>query len=112
MDEKRLNTGVTVLPSLHRQLTDIAHHEDKTFSRLCEVLLRWCVEQLEKNRITSIELKTWHAVPALSLTQRISRETQEQLLTAVEIILRDAPSAQVEAVVGYLTRIAGKYGKE
>ena len=60
--EKRVNTGITILPSLRDEVTDYAQREDKTFSRFTEVVLRWALEQMKTNGITCAQLKSWHAV--------------------------------------------------
>lgn len=45
-----------------------------------------------------------------SHSKRISRETQEQLFTALRTIFDTAPSAVIEEIAGILTARAGKYG--
>lgn len=61
--EKRVNTGITILPSLRQEVTEYAVREDKTFSRFTEVILRWALEQMKRNNITAAQLKSWRAVP-------------------------------------------------
>jgi hypothetical protein len=45
------------------------------------------------------------------LTDRLDRETQEQLYTALETILERAPEAVVDEIGEILTQRAGKYGE-
>ena len=45
-------------------------------------------------------------------TRRVSEELQDQLYTAVEMILNRAPSTVIEELARKLTQWAGKYGEE
>jgi hypothetical protein len=47
----------------------------------------------------------------LKISPRISRETQEQLYTALEMIFEHAPTAVVDEIGELLTARAGKYGE-
>lgn len=66
-----------------------ARNEDKSFSRLCEVLLLWSLEQLEANGINSTTLKTWQIqaraqgteVPATLDEKSYRKELGRQVLT-------------------------------
>ncbi len=49
---------------------------------------------------------------ARKYTRRVSEELQDQLYTAVEMILERAPSTVIEEVARKLTQWAGKYGEE
>lgn len=51
------------------------------------------------------------AVPEGAITgARISQETRDQLIAALELILERAPSPIIEDMARYLTDRAGKYG--
>ena len=49
---------------------------------------------------------------ARKYTRRVSEELQDQLYTAVEMILSRAPSTVIEELARKLTQWAGKYGEE
>jgi len=49
---------------------------------------------------------------ARKYTRRVSEELQDQLHTAVEMILERAPSTVIEEVARKLTQWAGKYAEE
>lgn len=63
MSDIRINTGITILPDLKRALSEQAATEDKTVSRLLEVLARWALDEMKRNHISSTTLKAWRAVP-------------------------------------------------
>jgi hypothetical protein len=46
MGDSRVNAGVKVPPQLKRALQDQAETEDRTLSKLCELLLSWSLKQL------------------------------------------------------------------
>lgn len=49
---------------------------------------------------------------ARGYTRRVSEELQDQIFTAVELILERAPSAVIEELARKLTQWAGKYGSK
>ncbi len=49
---------------------------------------------------------------ARGYTRRVSEELQDQVFTAVELILERAPSAVIEELARKLTQWAGKYGSK
>jgi hypothetical protein len=62
MGEARVNAGVKISPDLKAALERQAAREDKTLSKLCEVLLGWAYQQLQIVG-NSFALKTWEAQP-------------------------------------------------
>lgn len=62
MGEQRVNAGIKVPPDLKRALQRQAVKEDKTLSKLGEVLLQWAFKQLQVAG-DSLELKQWEAQP-------------------------------------------------
>lgn len=62
MGVTRVNAGIKVLPDLKRALQRQATREDKTLSKLGEVLLQWAFEQLQMAG-DSFALKKWEARP-------------------------------------------------
>lgn len=93
MEETRVNAGLMIPPRLKERLQRQAVAEDKSFSRMCEVLLAWALEQLAASDVNSTTLKEWTAVPpsyskefeklksqlAQEIEHRVARETAEQL---------------------------------
>lgn len=65
MGEAKVNAGVKIPPSLKAALERQAAREDKTLSKLCEVLIGWAFEQLQIAG-NSFVLKSWQARPAAS----------------------------------------------
>lgn len=63
MGEAKVNAGVKIPPDLKAALERQAAREDKTLSKLCEVLLGWAYQQLQIAG-NSYELKTWEAQPS------------------------------------------------
>jgi len=106
VEEKRTHLNLKVRPRLKTALERKASAEKRSLGNLAETLLDWSYDRLEAAG-DSINLLR---LPKITLSRRISVETQEQLFTALAIILRDAPSAQIEKVAGELARLAGKYG--
>jgi hypothetical protein len=108
VEEKRVHLNLKVRPRLKAELERRAAHEKRSLGNLAETLLDWSEERLEAAGDSIALLR----LPKLPISRRISQETQEQLYTALSVIIRDAPSAQIEALARYLTRLAGKYGEE
>ncbi|HVB35395.1 MAG TPA: hypothetical protein VNJ52_13625 [Patescibacteria group bacterium] len=65
MGEAKVNAGVKIPPDLKAALERQAAREDKTLSKLCEVLLSWAYQQLQIAG-NSFSLKSWEAQPPLS----------------------------------------------
>jgi hypothetical protein len=62
MGEAKVNAGVKIPPDLKAALERQATREDKTLSKLCEVLLGWAYQQLQIAG-NSFVLKSWEAQP-------------------------------------------------
>jgi hypothetical protein len=62
MGEAKVNAGVKIAPDLKAALERQAEREDKTLSKLCEVLLGWAYQQLQIAG-NSFVLKSWEAAP-------------------------------------------------
>lgn len=62
MGTQRVTAGIKILPELKTKMLEQAQREDKTLSKLGEVLLAWAFEQLEVAENT-LALKDWKAVP-------------------------------------------------
>lgn len=105
---KKTHLNLMVDPDIKRALEEQAAREGRSLGNIGEVLIKWSYERLETAGDSLRLLRT----PKVELTKRVSLETQEQLYTALAIILRDAPSAVIEDAARYLESKAGKYGKE
>lgn len=53
----RINTGITILPELHARLRNEAENENRTASRLLEIVLEWSLDQMRKHGLSSTQLK-------------------------------------------------------
>jgi len=71
----------------------------------------WEVAWADYKRSGSLLAYTQHK-RARKYARRVSEELQDQLYTAVEMILNRAPSAVIEELSRKLTQWAGKYGEE
>ena len=47
MSGAKVNAGVKISAELKRELQAIAQREDRTLSKLCEMLLAWSLKQLD-----------------------------------------------------------------
>lgn len=80
---QRVNAGIKVLPDLKRALQKQADKEERTLSKLGEVLLRWAYEQLQIAGDSQI-LKEWEAKPRQISIAKIIREVRERKLREEE----------------------------
>lgn len=89
MGIQRVNLGVMISPELKKALERQAAAEDKTTSRLCEVMLQWSFEQL-RSAGDSFTLKKWEARPRMAEGTEVPgaideksyrRELRRQVLT-------------------------------
>ena len=87
---QRVNAGVKVLPELKRALQRQADREDRTLSKLGEVLLRWASEQLERAG-DSQTLKTWEACP---IDLGLLGKARQEALRGVEIDIEASANVQ------------------
>jgi hypothetical protein len=83
----------------------IQKHSD---AQLARILIEWALPYYERAR----SVEALQAADPPIATGRVSRETQEQLFTALRAILDRAPSTVIERVVEYITERAGKYGDQ
>lgn len=89
--------------------TATAKEKRKRRSDLLEAI--WEVAWADYKRSGSLLAYTQHK-RARKYARRVSEELQDQLYTAVEMILNRAPSAVIEELSRKLTQWAGKYGEE
>jgi len=47
MSAAKVNAGVKISAELKRELQAVAQREDRTLSKLCEMLLSWSLKQLD-----------------------------------------------------------------
>jgi hypothetical protein len=83
MGEAKVNVGVKIPPAVKAALERQAAREDKTLSKLCEVLLSWAHEQIQIAG-NSFVLKTWEAQPPPSaasgrpgIYQQVTEQAEE-----------------------------------
>lgn len=55
--KNRINTGITILPDLLKALQAQAQEENRTASRLLEILLQWSLDQMKEHKLQSTQLK-------------------------------------------------------
>lgn len=48
MSDTRVSAGVRIPPELKKKLQEVADHEDRTLSKMCEILLTWGLKQLNE----------------------------------------------------------------
>lgn len=84
-----------------------AREKRKRRSDLLEAI--WEVAWAEYKRAGSLEAYA-SGRRGRGYTRRVSEELQDQIFTAVELILERAPSAVIEELARKLTQWAGKYG--
>ena len=108
MEEKRTHLNLKVRPALKANLQRRADKEERSLGNLAEVLLNWSTEQLS----AAGDVVTLKRSPGVPNSRRISVETQEQLFTALKMIIERAPSAIIEEVTRKLTRYAAEYGDD
>jgi hypothetical protein len=107
VEEKRTHLNLKVRPNLKAELERRARVEKRSLGNLAEVLLDWSAEQLHAAGDTVSLLRA----PGIRRSKRVSQETQEQLFTAIGIILARAPSTVIEEVCRKLSRYAAQYGE-
>lgn len=61
-EQTKENAGVMLPPALKAALKAAAKEDDKSFSKLCAVLLQWSLDQMNNNQLSSSTLKRWTAV--------------------------------------------------
>jgi hypothetical protein len=91
-----------------QDLDRIAAAESRDRSELARFFVEWASAQYDSVG----SLRTLLRSPALPRTGRVSPETQEQLFTALRIILEHAPSAVIEDVTRKISRYAAEYGEK
>ena len=75
MGVQRVNAGIKVLPDLKKAMLRQAKAEDKTLSKLGEVLLQWAFEQLQIAG-DSMKLKKWEASPSAHLEESLRTDSE------------------------------------
>ena len=108
VEDKKTALSLKVRPELKRGLDAHAKAEKRSAGNLGEVLLEWSFEQLQAAGDTVTLMRS----PGVPKSRRISLETQEQLFTALKIIIERAPSPVIEEVTRKLEAWAGKFGAE
>lgn len=80
--EKRVNAGLTVLPSVLERIDSQAGVEHKSRSRLIEDIMTWALDQIIDNRINSITLREWTAVPPshIAAFEKLKEEVKAEVL--------------------------------
>jgi len=105
---KKTHLNLAVAPDLKGALEKCAGNEARSLGNLSAVLLEWGFQQLQ----AAGDIVTLMRSPSVPRTKRISAETQEQLFTALRLILERAPSTVIEEVARKLSRYAAEYGDE
>jgi hypothetical protein len=100
--------GVKIESDLYARLIKACEIQQHREGQLVRILIEWALPYYERAR----SVEALDAIEPLVPTNRISRETQEVLFTAVRAILDRAPSTVIEDVVRKITQYAGKYAEE
>jgi hypothetical protein len=108
VEDKKVPLSLKVSPQLKTALEAFAKKEKRPVGNLGEILLDWSSEQLRAAGDTVALMRA----PGVPKTNRVSRETHEQLYTALRIILERAPSAIIEETARKLSKWAAEYGQE
>ena len=108
VEEKKTPLSLKIRPELKRGLDGYAKAEKRSPGNLGEVLLEWSFEQLQAAGDTVRLMRS----PGVPKSRRVSLETQEQLFTALKIIIERGPSTLIEEVARKLEAWAGKFGSE
>jgi hypothetical protein len=108
VEEKKTPLSLKIRGDLRRSIENRARAERRSPANLSELILEWGFQQLEAAGDTVTLLRS----PGVPKTKRISQETQEQLFTALRIILERAPSAIIEEAARKLAKWAAEYSGE
>ncbi len=117
---RKERVGVTTHPEFRKALQAAAQRERRTLSNLCEILLDWAFDRysaagtldtLLNSSPSAILRPPAKAEPSRAAPSRVSQETRDQLIIALDTILERAPSPIIEEVSSLLTERAGRYGE-
>jgi hypothetical protein len=107
--EKRMHrVGVNLETELYDRLRKACGLQKHREGQLAWILIEWALPYYERAR----SVEGLHSAAPSIYSSRISRDTQEMLITALQTILDRAPSTVIEEVAALLTARAGKYGDE
>ncbi len=117
VQEKKTYLNLYISPSVKGLLEKHARVEGRTLSNLTDRLLSWSARWLEEAG-DSQTLLGWDCVQGPvggpggrpHKSKRVSEELQDQLHSALDIIVERGPSTVVDRLTEYLTSRAGKYG--
>ena len=100
--------SLKVPPGLKQSIETTARTERRSPGNLSVLLLEWGFEQLQAAGDTA----TLRRSPGIPKIERVSRETQKELFSALRIILECGNSEVIKDISNRLTKAAGWYGKE
>jgi len=117
--ESKVTVGFRASTQVNEFLSELAKKERRTSSSIASEIMEFArKEWLRLGVARTDDFLACHLVRDIShahgtsVQTRISRETQEQLATALETILARAPSTVVAEIAERLLQWAGKYGDE